>query len=230
MTNIKVLIVEDETIVALDTKSALIKLGFKITDTVTNYDEAIRSIQETSPDIILMDIYLKNSKDGIETAKDIKKIKNIPVIYLSAYCDDETIARAIKTDPIAYLVKPFNRNELKSTIMLAIYKLQGEKEKIDELFFHKLSSNYYYTKEPHLKLYYKDQEIPLTQKEIMLMEILIHADGELVTFSNIEHYIWRDKAVSDSTLRTLLYRLRTKLDYKVIETIPTFGCKLIKNT
>lgn len=81
MTNIKVLIVEDETIVALDTKSALIKLGFKITDTVTNYDEAIRSIQETSPDIILMDIYLKNSKDGIETAKDIKNKKYSSYIF-----------------------------------------------------------------------------------------------------------------------------------------------------
>lgn len=225
---IKVLIVEDETIVALDTKSALLKLGFLVTDIVTNYDDAIKSVQENTPSIILMDIYLQNSKDGIETAQDITKVKDIPIIFLSAFSDDETISRAIKTKPVGYLVKPFNRNELKSTIMLGFYKFNEdliEEEKKNNLI--KLSSNYYYSKEPHLKIYFKSKEISLTHKERMLMDILIHAKGEVVPFSTIEHYIWYDKAVSDSTLRTLLYRLRTKLDYKVIETLPTFGCRLI---
>lgn len=66
---IKILIVEDETIVALDTKSTLIKLGYEITDIVTNYDDAISSFLSNKPDIILMDIFLKNSLSGIEISK-----------------------------------------------------------------------------------------------------------------------------------------------------------------
>ncbi len=70
-----------------------------------------------------MDINLKNSKDGIETAKEIQKIENIPIIYLTAYSDENTIERAIKTNPISYLLKPFKREELKSTILLGLYKI-----------------------------------------------------------------------------------------------------------
>jgi len=226
--SIKILIVEDETIVALDTKSTLLKLGYEVTDMVTNYDDTITSVRENTPSLILMDINLENSKDGIDTAKKIKEIKNIPIIYLTAFADEETINRAIQTDPVAYLMKPFNRNELKSAIMLAIYKTKNSSIKEEDLSSKiKLSSHYYYQKEP-FKIFYKSKEISLTQKERMLMEILIKANGEIVPFSTIEYTIWCDKAVSDSTLRTLIYRLRTKLDYKVIETLPTFGCKLIK--
>ncbi len=225
--DIKVLIVEDEAIVALDLKSTLLKLGFKVTNVVTKYKDAIKSVQSNTPSIILMDINLNSEKDGIDTATDIKKFINIPIIFLTAFSDDETISRAIKTDPVGYLIKPFNTEELKSTIMLGFYKFNNENIEEKELKLIKLSSDYFYTKEPHLKVYYKQKEISLTQKERMLMEILIQANGQIVSFSSIEHYIWYDKVVSDSTLRTLIYRLRTKLDYKVIETLPTIGCKLI---
>ena len=77
----KILIVEDESIVALDIKSAVLRLGFQVSDTVTNYFDAITSVKANEPDIVLMDINLKNSKDGIETATDIKRIKNIPIVY-----------------------------------------------------------------------------------------------------------------------------------------------------
>ncbi len=225
--DIKVLIVEDEAIVALDLKSTLLKLGFKVTNVVTKYKDAIKSVQLDTPSIILMDINLNSEKDGIDIATDIKKSMNIPIIFLTAFSDDETISRAIKTDPVGYLIKPFNTEELKSTIMLGFYKFNNNISEDRESNLIRLSSDYFYSKEPHLKIYYKQKEITLTQKERMLMEILIQANGQIVSFSSIEHYIWYDKVVSDSTLRTLIYRLRTKLDYKVIETLPTIGCKLI---
>jgi DNA-binding NarL/FixJ family response regulator len=108
MTKAKILIVEDQAIVGLDIKSALQKLNFEVIGAVTNYTDAINSIQKDSPNIIIMDINLDNSKDGIETATVAKQINpDIAIIYLTAFADDTTIHRAAHTDPVGYLVKPF---------------------------------------------------------------------------------------------------------------------------
>jgi DNA-binding response OmpR family regulator len=221
----RILIVEDEIIVALDTKNSLKKLGYEVSDIVTNYDETMESINSNKPDIILMDIFLKNSINGIEISEKINEKYDIPIIFLSAFCDDETLANAVKVEPVGYLVKPFNRNELKTTINLVAYKLQ-KKSIFNCAGKLKITAKYYYNINNYLKIYYLDQEIPLTKNERLLLEILITAKGELVPFSTIEHFIWVEKSISDSTLRTLLYRLRNKFDHELIETIPSLGCKL----
>ena len=186
---IKILIVEDETIVALDTKSTLKKLGYEVTDIVTNYEDTMKSILDNKPDIILMDIFLKNSINGIEISKKINEKDSIPIIFVSAYCDDETVANAVETEPAGYLVKPFNRNDLKTTINLVAYKLQKNlKEKII-INRQKLSSNYYYSFEEHLKIYYETQEISITKNERLFLEVLIKAKGTTVPFESIELYI-----------------------------------------
>lgn len=223
----KILIVEDETIVALDTKSTLIKLGYEVIDIVTNYDDAISSFLDKKPDIILMDIFLHNSLSGIEISKKINEISNTPIIFMSAYCDDEILSQAAKTEPFGYLVKPFNRNDLKSMLNMATYKLQKKSTYnylADGKF--KLSHDYYYSLNDYLRIYYENQEIVLTKNERLFLEVLLKARGELVPFSAIEHYIWFNKSISDSTLRTLMYRLRSKFNHKLIETVNTLGCKI----
>lgn len=225
MIKTKILVVEDETIVALDIKRSLIKMDFDVTDTVTNYDDAITSVKSNKPDFIIMDINLENSKDGIITVQAIQKIENIPVIYLSAFCDDETIQRAIQTNPLIYLSKPFKKDELKTTILLGLYKVNHQNhQNIDQSCF-KLGFDYYYDLEKG-KLFYKDMPIKLSSNENKLLRILIEARGAIVSFGDIEFQIWPETPTSDSTLRTLVYRLRTKLEYKLVETVPTFGCKL----
>lgn len=223
----KILIVEDETIVALDTKSTLTKLGYEVIDIVTNYDDAISSFLDKKPDIILMDIFLNNSLSGIEISKKINEISNTPIIFMSAYCDDEILSQAAKTEPFGYLVKPFNRNDLKSMLNMATYKLQKKSTYnylADGKF--KLSHDYYYSLNDYLRIYYEKQEMPLTKNERLFLEVLLKAKGEVVSFSAIEHYIWVDKSISDSTLRTLMYRLRSKFNHKLIETVNTLGCKI----
>jgi len=221
----KILVIEDEAIVALDIKSALEHLGFEVIDTASTYDEALESVKNSKPDILLTDINLVGSKDGIETVQDIQKIKNIPIIYLTAYSDDKTIKRAIQTNPIGYLLKPFKREELKSTILLSLHKInQSNNIKIDKESIN-LGFNYYFDLENEILLY-QNMPIVLSKKERMLMTILVEARGSIVPFRYIESLIWSDNFISDSTLRTLLYRLRAKLEYKLIETIPTIGCKL----
>lgn len=224
----KVLIVEDEMIVALDIKRALVDLNFEVTNCVKNYDSAIDSVSTNKPDIILMDINLKKSKDGIETVKAIQKIENIPIIYLTAYSDEETISRAIQTNPISYLLKPFNRDELKSTILLGLYKINQSNETNTKNKCRYLGFNYYYNLEDEI-LFFNNIPIKISINERKLITMLVEAKGAIVSFREIEYYIWPDAPVTNSALRTLLYRLRGKLEYKIIETIPAMGCKLTPN-
>lgn len=226
MSNAKILIVEDEAIVALEIKRILEKLNFEITDTATNYNSALNSVRLNKPDLILMDINLGNNKDGIETVKKIHSIEKIPVIYITAFADEETINRAIKTNPVSYLIKPFKRDDLKSNIMLGLYKnKQKNKEYKTNKIFH-IGLNYYFDTKSN-KLYYQELPIKLSIKETLLLKILIEAKGELVSFKELEYQIWPTTSVSSSTLRTLIYRLRSKLEHKLIETSPMFGCKLV---
>ena len=223
MDKIDILIVEDEAIVALEIKRSILKMGFGVTDMVTNYDDAIKSVKENIPDIVLLDIHLKNSKDGIETAKAIKQIADIPIIYQTAFSDDQTIERAVETNPIGYLVKPFKREDLKSTLQLAIYKMKNSKS--IETHLTPIGEGYFYDLENH-NLFFKKYPIKLSQKETLLLEMLIEAEGEIVPFATLERHIWLGNTVSDSALRTLLYRLRGKLEYMLIETIPSFGFRI----
>jgi DNA-binding response OmpR family regulator len=151
----------------------------------------------------------------------------MPIIYMSAYCDDEILSQAAKTEPFGYLVKPFNRNDLKSMLNMASYKLQKKStyNYLEDGKF-KLSHDYYYSLNDYLRIYYENQEIVLTKNERLFLEVLLNAKGELVPFSTIEHYIWVDKSISDSTLRTLMYRLRSKFNHKLIETVNSLGCKI----
>ncbi len=228
MIKTKILIVEDETIVALDMKRSITKMGFEVTNTVTNHDDAILSVSKNKPDFIIMDINLENSKDGIETAQSIQKVQNIPIIYLSAFSDDHTIERAVKTNPLVYLSKPFKSEELKTMIRLGEYKMNHQNNKNIKRSCFQLGFDYYYNLKKE-QLFYKDMPIKLSFNENRLLKVLIDARGAIVTFEDIEHQIWPDMPTCDSTLRTLVYRLRTKLEYKLVETVPTFGCRLTHN-
>jgi len=121
----KILIVEDESIVALELKDRLEKLGYQVIATVSTGEKAIKTTEEKNPDLILMDIHLKGNMDGITAAKHIK---NTPIIYLTAYADTETLNRARITTPYAYIVKPFEERELQSNIEIALYKHQTEQK------------------------------------------------------------------------------------------------------
>lgn len=222
----KILIVEDEPIVALDIKSAIEQCDFSVIDIVDNYDDALLSVKVNNPDIIFMDINLDNSKDGIEIAVEIKRKKDIPIIYLTAYSDDNTMQRAIETNPVSFIAKPFKREELKSSILMSVHRINNTNLNPNPKHKH-IGADYYFDME-HNHLYFKDQPIQLSINEKKFLKILIEADGQIVSFDVIQEQIWSDSDMSESTFRTLLYRLRIKLEYKLIETIPSFGYKLHK--
>jgi CheY-like chemotaxis protein len=118
----RILIVEDETIVAMTLEDALQGMGYTVAGTASTAEDAIKLAGETRPDLILMDIRIQGEKDGIAAAVAINSLYNIPIVYLTAHSDDKTLERAVKTQPYGFLIKPFRERELHSTIEIALYK------------------------------------------------------------------------------------------------------------
>jgi CheY-like chemotaxis protein len=108
MSRKRILIVEDESILAMLIKGKLQSLGYDIADWVDTGEDAIRKAKELVPDLILMDIVLKGKMDGIDASKQIHNFLDIPIIYLTAYSDDEVLKRARITEPYGYLIKPLS--------------------------------------------------------------------------------------------------------------------------
>lgn len=131
MDKIKILVVEDEAIIAKNIESKLIKAGYEVVDTVYTGSDAIKSAIEKCPDIILLDIKLKGGISGIEAAEKIKHQKDIPVIFLTSYTDEDTFEKAKLTEPAAYLSKPFNLDELNRIIQLTLFNHKIKKELIE---------------------------------------------------------------------------------------------------
>ena len=129
VTPARILIVEDERIVAGDIRARLRRLGYTVLETIPTGAEAIRRAEELRPDLILMDIRLEGPMDGIQAAETIRSHLDVPVVYLSAYADRLTVERAKVTEPFGYLLKPFEDTELHSTIEVALYKQKTEAQR-----------------------------------------------------------------------------------------------------
>jgi PAS domain S-box-containing protein len=127
----KVLIVEDERIVAVDIRRTLLSCGYSICGIASNAKEALEKFIHFHPDLVLMDIMLANQDDGIQIAEEIIKIKDVPIIFLTAFADDETLERAQKINPFGYIIKPFEERELQAALSMAFYRQKMEQALID---------------------------------------------------------------------------------------------------
>ncbi|MFZ9886042.1 MAG: response regulator [Myxococcota bacterium] len=116
----RILVVEDEALIALDLERRLLRAGYDVVGVADNREEAVERFQESPPDLILMDIFIKGPADGIETAKAIGKLGDVPIVFLTAYADDDTVRRASETSPYGYLLKPFDERTLSATITVAL--------------------------------------------------------------------------------------------------------------
>ncbi len=119
-----ILIAEDESIIALELTETLSNLGYNVSETVNAGEKALEKVKVDPPDLVLMDIRLKGEMDGIETAAKIRSEYDIPIVFLTAYLDDERLSKAKLTMPFGYLLKPVKERELKVTIEMACYVAQ----------------------------------------------------------------------------------------------------------
>ncbi len=124
MAKIKILVVEDESIVARDIRNMLLGLNYEVSAVISSAAEAVQAAEEHRPHLVLMDIMLQGERSGVEAADQIYSQFNIPVVYLTAYADENTVQRAKKAEPFGYLLKPFEERELQTTIEIALYKFE----------------------------------------------------------------------------------------------------------
>jgi len=119
---VRVLLVEDELVVAESLKRALTAQGYEVPAIAVSGESAVLATVETKPDIVLMDVVLAGNVDGIEAADRIRGLRDVPLIYITAYGDDATVGRAKLTRPDGYLLKPVKERELKAVIETALYR------------------------------------------------------------------------------------------------------------
>lgn len=122
----RILVVEDERIIAYDIKDCLEKSGYIVPAIIAYGKQAIEKVAELQPDLVLMDVMLKGDMNGIEAAEQIVTRFNIPIIYLTAYSDESTLQKAKLTQPFGYILKPFEETQLITTVEIALNKYRTE--------------------------------------------------------------------------------------------------------
>ena len=142
MNSVRILVVEDEGAVGRDIRNTLIRCGYSVADIARTGSEALEIVRRVDPDLVIMDIRLSGAMDGIEAAERIRSSYGKPIIYLTALADEDTIARASRTEPEGYLLKPFNERELQSTVEIAISRSRSREalEEREEQFMSTLRS------------------------------------------------------------------------------------------
>lgn len=126
-----ILIVEDEAIVAFNLQQRLSHMGYHVPDVAVSGRETLELVNQSKPDLILMDIHIEGAMDGIDVAARIHETHPVPVIYLTAYSEDSTLERAHRTQPYGYLIKPFSERELHATIQMALERHTVERALIE---------------------------------------------------------------------------------------------------
>lgn len=215
---VHILLVEDEAIIALDTKSCLERYGYVVDGIADNAKDTLELTKEYSPDLVLMDIKLKGHQSGLDIGSTIQTIYSIPVVYLTSMDDEETLRKAQRTKPYGYVIKPVNEKQLNSSILMALSHFQ----KTNDLL--KINKNYRYSFEQKA-LYYLGLEVDFTKREREFFFILTKNLYAIVPIKQLKMQIWGEE-VSDGTLRSLVKRVRKKLHEDLIENFISVGYKL----
>lgn len=218
-----ILIVEDETLTQRYLKNILAHHNIKNVVCYDNAEDALNSMKTTKYDMILMDINIKGSTDGIQLAKIILDTHhNMPIIFITAHCDDETFEEVLELSPYGFVSKPFSAKDVEITLQLAYkrYRAQEEilnsKEVVGNMDTMIINKQYKYSKSM-MMLYSNNQPIKLKKKHILLVDALCKMHNKTVSFDILIDKIWGDKIIADSALRTLIYSLRQILpDFPIV--------------
>ena len=249
MSKIKILIVEDESIIALNLKETLIELGYEPCGISPNRCKTLALLEKgIKPDLVLMDIYLKGPTTGIELAKELKTIiPNTPVVFLTANSELATIKEASETFAYGYILKPYKSSILQAAIEVALKKAEEDTcisqnldamQTINKTLEHKLELTkdeksrtvklkygYLFDKETEV-LYYGDEPVKLTSREIEIIKILCSSPGHNVSQEQLEYAIWQDEPAGYAAFRSLLFRLRNKIHKDLITNQNNTGYKI----
>jgi DNA-binding LytR/AlgR family response regulator len=183
--SVNILVTEDESIVRKDIERSLKKLGYNVVGSADTGEKAVELAISLKPDIALMDIFLKGEMTGIEAAERIKKEIDIPIIFLTAYADESTLAKAKVTEPHGYILKPFKEIDIHTSIEMAIHKhkkereLKVEAELLRSITRHKDNAEYLFVK-------HQSMLVKLEVEEVLFVEalkdyVIVHTSKENYT-------------------------------------------------
>jgi DNA-binding response OmpR family regulator len=218
---LKILIVEDENIVAMHMRLVAERLGHEVVSVVPDAQRAVAAARSRPCDLLLCDIRLGGGTDGIEAAAMIRSIRECELVYITAYRDPETLKRAAETDFIGYLVKPFREEELETLIQLAaMRRASGSCRKtvhIDETYDYCFDC---------ATLFRDGEGVELTAKEHRLLRSLLESPGELVSYERLDLDVWGESPIDANTRRQLVHRLKQKAPYFPLKLVKGFGYRI----
>ncbi|PLX93783.1 MAG: hypothetical protein C0620_07040 [Desulfuromonas sp.] len=225
----KILIAEDELLIANYIRDVLEAEGYEVVGIARDFQETVDLFTCHDPDLVCMDIRLKDETDGVHVAAHLRQLGTFALIYLTAHGDRENVQRAQQTEPFGFLVKPVTDQTILATVTTAMLNDPHVNHQYQEQVYRvTCDSQCCYLVDCDSGYLKSDQkQIRLTPKESQLLGYLLNQHGQIVSFKKIKSEIWRDCSVSDTSLKTLMWRLRSKLPQRdLIETIPGFGYRI----
>lgn len=217
----KIMIVEDELIAATYLQTILENQDWNVVDIVDNGDDAIKSLKQYKPDLVLMDIMINGPKSGCEVAIDIKKICNCSIIFTTAYADQEMINYAMEVEADGYLVKPYNEKEIIANIAILSAKknLQKNNAQLTPIF-----GDFTYIQETGL-LYKNGEIVKLGPKSLEFIRILCSNKNNYVSYEKIYEQIWGGP-LNLKKLQMVAYRIREMCQVDFLENVNGVGYQI----
>jgi len=227
-----ILIVEDEVITQRYLRDILGQYDIESTDCYDNAKETLESIKIKKYDLILMDINIKGSMDGIQLSREILRTQSIPIVFITAHNDDNTFQEVLELAPYGFIEKPFSSKDVVFSIKLAYkrYIQHENKNKVaiaDVQINNKVALNNEYSYDTNTAvLYQHDKMVKLNHKQNQLLEILVKNVNNVVCYDVFIATIWKDEFVADSALRTLVYSVRKVVPELIIISHSKMGYSL----
>lgn len=218
---LKILYVEDEEEIRKKVSNSLSYYVKEVIEAV-NGEEGLALYHKTNPDIIFTDIMMPYI-DGIELVKTIReKDSKTPIVMITAHTDTEYLLSAVELHLEQYIVKPINLNELKATLEKCIIVISANNQALQK----KLPDGYCYDFDQKI-LTKNCEEIHLTKKEIAFFEILLQNTNRIVTYDELQNYVWEDDVMTDGALKSLLRNIRYKFPKDYIKNLSGIGYRIV---
>lgn len=215
--NLTFLIVEDEPITSRFIREIIEEQGFEVAGTAKSAAEARQLIVQHRIDIVIMDINIQGSIDGIQLARGLSEY-DVAIVYISAYSDTATLQEAAGTHPYGFLVKPFKEADLIATLLMVASKISKERGKCEKSQQQEHLSECRLDEET-CRLHWRSQIIELSKNETSALKLFLNKPNSPITLEELRYAVWGDKSIGDSTIRELINRLRNKAEILSIDNI-----------
>ena len=219
----KIAIVEDEGITVLFLKNSITSLGHQVFGIYDNGQGILKHLETQEIDVVFMDINIKGSLDGIETAQRIKKLHpHISLVFLTSYSDSETMLKAANVQPLGYLNKPVLLKDIESILIL----VDGHRKHIEENNVEDVTIGAYCYSPRDKTLHHNGTRVSLTKQESLCFYVMLEYQDRHIATEVLMERLWGDTKKRNASLRELLHRLRKKIPTLLIEYRQGLGYKL----